>query len=61
MADGKSSRHTMFRIVVSMPDDQWGRLGRLIGERNRSGLLRQFVAWYLREPGAKLPERPPRT
>lgn len=50
----------MFRIVASMPGDQWARLGRLIGERNRSGLLRQFVAWYLREPGAKLPERPPR-
>lgn len=25
---------------------------------DRSGLIRQFVRWYLRVPGAKLPQRP---
>jgi hypothetical protein len=25
---------------------------------DRGTLLRAFVAWYLREPGAKLPDRP---
>lgn len=57
----KASRHTTPRIVVSMPGELWRRFGVLAGVRNRSELLRQFVAWYLREPGAKLPERPPRT
>jgi hypothetical protein len=26
----------------------------------RAGLIRQFVRWYLRVPGAKLPQRPER-
>ena len=26
---------------------------------DRSKVLRQFVAWFVREPGAKLPSRPP--
>jgi|HigsolmetaAR201D_1030396.scaffolds.fasta_scaffold77505_1 hypothetical protein len=26
---------------------------------DRAAVLRAFVAWYLREPGAELPERPP--
>jgi hypothetical protein len=25
---------------------------------DRAGLIRQFVRWYLRRPGAKLPQRP---
>jgi len=61
MADGEGDRHRTPRIVVSMPSDLWKTFGKLVGSRNRSELLRQFVAWYVREPGAKLPERPPRT
>jgi len=26
---------------------------------DRSKVLRQFVAWFVREPGARLPSRPP--
>jgi metal-responsive CopG/Arc/MetJ family transcriptional regulator len=58
MAEG--DRHKTPRVVVSMPGGLWKKLGALIGDRNRSDLLRSFVAWYVREPGAKLPERPPR-
>lgn len=25
----------------------------------RAAVIRDFIAWYLRRPGAKLPERPP--
>jgi hypothetical protein len=25
---------------------------------DRAGLIRQFIRWYLRVPGAKLPQRP---
>ena len=59
MADEKKDRHT-HRVVISLPAPFWARLGKLVGNRNRSGVVRALVAWYLREPGAKLPERPPR-
>lgn len=56
----RTSRHTTPRVVVSMPGELWKRFGMLVGLRNRSEIIRALVAWYLREPGAKLPERPPR-
>jgi hypothetical protein len=45
---------------VRVDDDRW----RLLGERaatqqaSRGEVINQFIAWYLRERGAKLPERP---
>ncbi len=27
-------------------------------ETDRATLVREFIAWYLRRPGAKLPKRP---
>lgn len=59
MADEKKDRHR-FRVAISLPEPLWLRLGKLVGDRNRSEVIRSLVAWYLREPGAKLPERPPR-
>lgn len=41
-------------------DAVWDRLqeaARAAGT-DRSAVLRQMIGWYLREPGAKLPERP---
>lgn len=55
----KSDRHR-FRVAISLPEHLWIRLGKLVGDRNRSEVARKLFAWYLREPGAKLPERPPR-
>lgn len=26
---------------------------------DRSAIIREFIRWYLRKPGAKLPQRPP--
>jgi hypothetical protein len=60
MAEPKSSRHTTPRVVVSVPGILWDRFGKAVGTRNRSETVRAFIAWYMREPGAKLPERPPR-
>lgn len=37
----------------------WERFG-AIARPNRSTVLREFIAWYLREPKAKLPARPSR-
>jgi hypothetical protein len=48
--------HTSLRIEA----DLWARFGAVAG-RNRAALLREFIRWYLRIPGAKLPARPERT
>jgi hypothetical protein len=39
--------------------DEWEDLGEAAGERRRTTVITQLVRWYLRYPGAKLPERPP--
>jgi hypothetical protein len=49
--------HTRAR-PVRIPDEDWADFGELVGERERSQLIREFVAWYLRRPKAKLPTRP---
>ena len=28
-------------------------------DTERATLIREFIAWYLRKPGAKMPKRPP--
>jgi len=48
---------------VRVDPDLWDRFDKAIGRADpgsdRSKTLRQFIAWYVREPGAKLPARPP--
>lgn len=39
------------------PDDEWKPF-RAASEGNMTTLLRQFIRWYLRRPGAELPDRP---
>ncbi|MFI6856528.1 hypothetical protein [Streptomyces sp. NPDC050416] len=47
------------------PDDEWFPFGdatRAVhpeGRSPRAKVLREFMRWYMRRPGAKLPERPP--
>ena len=50
----KTPRQT---IRIELAD--WDALGRAVGVRERGRLIRQLIAWYLRKPGAKLPQRPP--
>lgn len=45
------------------PDDLWDRFSDAVErspdpEADMSKVLRQFVRWYVRESGARLPERP---
>jgi hypothetical protein len=40
--------------------DEWDELAEAAGKHKRAAVIRQLVRWYLRYPGAKLPERPPR-
>ncbi|MFB6696834.1 hypothetical protein [Streptomyces rubiginosohelvolus] len=50
---------------VRMPDDEWdafldaAKQVHPDGRSPRGPVLREFIRWYLRRPGAKLPERPP--
>lgn len=43
-------------ITVRMSHDLWERFGEVAD--NRSTVVRDFVRWYTREPGAKMPRRP---
>ncbi|MFF3665392.1 hypothetical protein [Microtetraspora malaysiensis] len=49
--------HTPHR-PIRVEADLWEEFGRLVGPRNRSAIIRDFIRWYIRERGAKLPERP---
>lgn len=55
---GMAENHTPMR-PVRIDDGLWKAFGEAVGERNRSRVLREFIAWYCRVPGAKLPQRPP--
>lgn len=54
MAKREPMKQVCFRIEKRLWDD----LGDAVGKKNRSLVIRQFIAWYTREPGAKLPKRP---
>jgi hypothetical protein len=58
MVSRAKNTHTTNR-VVRFSDEDWTDLGIRAGLRNRAAVLRALVAWYLRRPGAELPERPP--
>jgi hypothetical protein len=45
---------------IRVEDSLWDELGEAVGLRKRSALVRDLIRWWLRIPGAKLPERPPR-
>lgn len=55
--DAVKETHTPHR-PIRVEDDLWEKFGRLAGERNRSEVVRAFIAWYVRQRGATLPKRP---
>jgi predicted transcriptional regulator len=40
--------------------DLWAKFGKIADQldTDRSALIRDFIRWMVREPGAKLPKRP---
>lgn len=46
-------------ISMRVDKDLWAQFGASAGPRNRAVVLRDFIRWWLRQPGAKLPARPP--
>jgi len=49
---GKTPMHT-----VRVEDELWERFGD-VAVPDRSVVIREFIRWYVREPGARLPKRP---
>jgi hypothetical protein len=47
---------------IRIPDEDWTDFGEAAASQDtdRSALLREFIHWYVRRPGAKLPKRPDR-
>lgn len=52
-----TENHTPLR-PVRVEASLWEEFGRLVGKRNRSAVIRDFIRWYVGERGAKLPKRP---
>ncbi len=42
---------------IRIPADEWGDLKKVAG-RSHVRVLREFIRWYVRRSGAKLPTRP---
>ena len=45
--------------TIRVDPDLWRRFGAVVGDRAAS--LRAYMAWMVRQPGAKMPKRPDRT
>lgn len=48
---------------IRVDDDLWKRFGHAttLAGADRSATIRDFMAWYARDPGAKMPRRPDQT
>lgn len=57
MVSRAKETHTPNRVMRM--GDEWVDVGEAAGKRQRTVVFLQFARWYLRYPGAKLPERPP--
>jgi hypothetical protein len=64
MTPTEKPTHTQPR-QMRIPGDEWfpfeqaAKAQRPEGYSPRASVVRQFIRWYMRRPGAKLPERPP--
>jgi hypothetical protein len=54
-----ADRHVKLRRLITVGEDLWHPFGEAVGDKNRAEVIRRFIAWYLRRPGATLPQRPP--
>ncbi|HYS37815.1 MAG TPA: hypothetical protein VEO01_19530 [Pseudonocardiaceae bacterium] len=56
MPDQPKTQHRSVRI----PDDRWAAaaLAAARAGMDRAKVVNELLAWYVREPGAKLPKRP---
>jgi len=57
---GKGTPRQAFRIDPDLTEDFKKTVSRAQPPEDMSAVVRQFIGWYVRRPGAKLPSRPPR-
>lgn len=59
--DGVPNRPGTQHRSVRVSDEDWTDLETATGGlgSDRGTVIKQFIRWYLRRPGAKLPQRPP--
>ncbi|MFI9200189.1 hypothetical protein [Streptomyces sp. NPDC053048] len=55
MPNAPRTQHRSVRIS----DEDWADLAARAPGGDRAGVIKDFIAWYLRRPDAKLPQRPP--
>jgi len=56
MAKQNTEKHTPLR-PLRIPDDEWEALGKAVGDRNRTRLIREYIRWHLHWPGNPQPTR----
>lgn len=54
---GPNARRITKRRQIGIDDTDWDELGDLVGDGNRSDLVRTLVRAFLRRPGVKMPTR----
>lgn len=54
--DRSKDRHKPRATIADM-EDEWRELGEVVGDGNRSEVVRQLVRAFLKRPGAKIPRR----
>lgn len=54
MPNAPRTQHRSVRIA----DADWGDLALRAPDGDRAAVIKDLIAWYLRRPGAKLPDRP---
>ena len=54
MPNAPKTKHRSVRI----DDPEWDDLEKRAPGGDRSAVIKELLAWYLRRPGAKLPKRP---
>ncbi|WP_406324505.1 hypothetical protein [Streptomyces niveus] len=54
MPNAPRTQHRSVRIS----DDDWKDLAARAPGGDRAAVIKELVTWYLRRPGAKLPDRP---
>lgn len=57
---GRPATGETFIARIRIPWARWNRIGRAAKNAgtDRAKIVNEFMAWYLREPGAKMPGRP---
>jgi len=57
MPEDRSKDRHKFRASIADVGDLWKEFGQLVGDGNRSKVIRQFIAAMLGRPGVRMPRR----